>query len=220
MTRPDWDVVETIVLDMDGTLLDLSFDNILWNELLPRRYGEKHGLSQREAEVEVSARLSAAQGTLEWYCFDHWSREFALDVSALEDEISAHIRLRPGAELFLDWLAGSELRVILATNAHPASLRRKLAATGIARHFDATCSAHDVGSAKEEMDFWAALGRLHTFDAESTILIDDNHNVLRAAQRAGFSVVFGIRRPDSRGPELASSEFVCLDSFTELLVSG
>ena len=49
MTRPDWDVVETIVLDMDGTLLDLSFDNILWNELLPRRYGEKHGLSQREA---------------------------------------------------------------------------------------------------------------------------------------------------------------------------
>ena len=118
------------------------------------------------------------------------------------------------------WLTAGELRVILATNPHPASLRYKLAATEIVRHFDATCSAHDVGSAKEKMDFWAAFGRLHTFDAESAILIDDNHNVLRAAERAGFSAVFGIRRPDSHGPELASSEFVCLDSFSELMASG
>ncbi|MDH3916294.1 MAG: haloacid dehalogenase, partial [Chromatiales bacterium] len=35
----DWSTVDTVLLDMDGTLLDLRFDNYFWQELVPSRYG-------------------------------------------------------------------------------------------------------------------------------------------------------------------------------------
>ena len=37
--RPDWRAIDTVLLDMDGTLLDLRFDNYFWLELVPRKYG-------------------------------------------------------------------------------------------------------------------------------------------------------------------------------------
>ena len=34
---PDWSCIEVVCLDMDGTVLDLHFDNLFWLEVLPRR---------------------------------------------------------------------------------------------------------------------------------------------------------------------------------------
>ena len=45
MTAPlPWPEIHTVLLDMDGTLLDLRFDNHFWRELVPERYAERHGL--------------------------------------------------------------------------------------------------------------------------------------------------------------------------------
>jgi putative hydrolase of the HAD superfamily len=41
----DWSRIDTVLLDMDGTLLDLRFDNWFWQELIPSRYAAAHGLS-------------------------------------------------------------------------------------------------------------------------------------------------------------------------------
>jgi hypothetical protein len=60
---------------MDGTLLDLRFDNFFWQELIPSRYAALHGLPHEEAVAVLTPRFEAARGTLEWYCLDHWSRE-------------------------------------------------------------------------------------------------------------------------------------------------
>ena len=36
--------VDTVLLDMDGTLLDLAFDNYFWQKLVPETWGrEKQG---------------------------------------------------------------------------------------------------------------------------------------------------------------------------------
>ena len=40
-----WNQLDTVLLDMDGTLLDLHYDNYFWLEHVPRRFSEKHGLS-------------------------------------------------------------------------------------------------------------------------------------------------------------------------------
>ena len=45
----DWSQIDTVLLDMDGTLLDLRFDNHFWLELVPRRFAEMHGISVRES---------------------------------------------------------------------------------------------------------------------------------------------------------------------------
>src|SRR5882757_7567074 len=46
--RIDWSQIDTVLLDMDGTLLDLRFDNWFWQELIPRRYAAAKGLSEEE----------------------------------------------------------------------------------------------------------------------------------------------------------------------------
>ncbi len=49
----DWSQVDTVLLDMDGTLLDLHFDNRFWNEHLPRCYAQARGLDEAAARAEL-----------------------------------------------------------------------------------------------------------------------------------------------------------------------
>lgn len=44
----DWQAVDTVLLDMDGTLLDLAFDNYFWQKLVPETYGEQQGIPRRK----------------------------------------------------------------------------------------------------------------------------------------------------------------------------
>jgi len=212
----DWCAIDHVVLDMDGTLLDLHFDNQVWNELLPRRYGDVHGLEPAAARAHIERTLASRRGTLRWYCLDHWQRELGLDVGTLEAELEHLIGVRHGAREFLAALAARAVRCILATNAHPRSLARKLARTGITQAFDDIVSAHELGAAKEDVSFWQALAARSGLVPGRTLLIDDNHNVLRAAARFGIGHLFGVARPDSCGPSITSAEFRCLASFDEL----
>ncbi len=212
----DWRTLDTCVLDMDGTLLDLHFDNQVWNERLPLRYAERAGLAHDAAQAHVSATLARAHGSLNWYCLEHWSREFGLDMSAIEGELESLIRVRPGVIAFLDFLRGRGIRLVLATNAHPVSLERKLAVTGIAPHFDVIVSAHQFGHAKEHDGFWPCLEQHCELPRERTLFIDDNPAVLAAARRFGIRYLFGVARPDSRRGRAAQPGFHSLEDFGEL----
>src|SRR3989344_2884586 len=78
-----WNQLDTLLLDLDGTLLDLHYDNHFWLDHVPRRYAETHGLSPEAAREEVLGRYQRAEGTLNWYCVDYWSRELRLDIGQL-----------------------------------------------------------------------------------------------------------------------------------------
>ena len=84
----DWSSIDTVLLDMDGTLLDLHFDNFFWQEFVPEVYARKHGLSVADSKLQLYPRLEAERGNLNWYCLDHWSAELGLDIVALKREIS------------------------------------------------------------------------------------------------------------------------------------
>ena len=76
----DWSAIHTVLLDMDGTLLDLHYDNYFWLEHVPRRYAEYHGLELESARTQLFARFAQHSGTLNWYCTDFWSSELALNI--------------------------------------------------------------------------------------------------------------------------------------------
>src|SRR5450631_3096973 len=78
----DWPAIDTVLLDMDGTLLDLRFDNWFWQELIPLRYAAANGLSMEETHELLAPKFVAVKGTLQWYCIEHWTRELNLDIGS------------------------------------------------------------------------------------------------------------------------------------------
>ena len=55
----DWSSLDTVFLDMDGTLLDLHFDNHFWLEHLPRRYAEQFDLTPEDAKNTLIPMITA-----------------------------------------------------------------------------------------------------------------------------------------------------------------
>lgn len=202
---------------MDGTLLDLRFDNYFWRELVPERFAELRGISPAVAREELAPRFAARQGTLEWYCTDFWTREIGFDVAGLKHEAREHIRFLPGAVSFLESVRGSGRRLVLITNAHHDSLRIKAAQTGLAAYFDLLISSHSYGFPKENAQFWRELDAGLVYGADQALFVDDSLPVLQAARAHGIAQVFAVARPDSTEPSRAIKEFPAVHSVSDLL---
>jgi putative hydrolase of the HAD superfamily len=202
---PDWHEVETVCLDMDGTVLDLRFDNMFWLDALPRRWGEARGLDASTSIARLKALFDAKRGTLDWYCIDHWSEQLDFDIAALKFELRDQIRYLPGATGFLDRMREMGKRTLLTTNAHPISLAIKKERTELGRHFDELISSHEFGVPKESPEFWGRLARGHGVLASSTLFVDDSAMVLAAARVAGVRWIYQLLQPDSTLPAHAAA---------------
>lgn len=212
----DWTRIDTVILDMDGTVLDLHFDNRFWLDHLPSIYAERRGLPHEQGLDDLLTRFAAHQGTLNWYCTDFWSQQVGFDVALLKHDLRHLIRERADAFAFLDAVRKSGRRLWLATNAHRASLEIKLDETGMGRWFDVMVSSHDYGHPKEEQEFWRMLQAAHPFDPARALFVDDNEAVLDSALRYGIAQVLCVSTPDSMKPPRTGLRHPALDRFAEL----
>lgn len=213
----DWRAIDTVLLDMDGTLLDLHFDNHFWQAHVPLRYAEAKGLPGDVARDELMARYHARAGTLEWYSVDFWETELELDIMRLKEEVSHLIAVHPAVVDFLTAARAAGKRLVLATNAHHKSLTLKMAKTGLEPHFDALVTSHELGAAKEAQDFWCKLREVEPFDPARTLLVDDSLPVLDAARAFGIAHLVCVRNPDTKQPPKDPRGYAAIDSFAELL---
>ena len=213
----DWSQIDTVLLDMDGTLLDLRFDNHFWLELVPRRFAEMHGISVRESEGRLFPKMRELRGQLDWYCTTFWTRELDLPIIELKREVSHMIRVRDQVEAFLAQLREMGKEVILFTNAHEDTLALKMEKTGLAPAFDRAITSHSLGHPKEALAAWSELGRRHVFEADRTLFVDDSFAVLDSASQYGISCLFGIAQPDSQGERLSHEHYTLLDHFEEIM---
>jgi len=215
----DWSTIDTVLLDMDGTLLDLHFDNHFWLEHVPKRYAQAKGLDLEAATEELMGRYQAVAGTLDWYCVDHWSRELGLDIVMLKQEVSHLIALHPHVLEFLEALAAAGKRRVLVTNAHRKALTLKLDKTPLGDHLDRLLCSHDFGLPKEHAGFWGKLREVEPFDPARTLFVDDSLSVLRSAADYGIRWLLAIERPDSRQPAKDMAEFPAVADFSGLITA-
>ncbi len=213
----DWRQIDSVFLDMDGTLLDLHFDNHFWLEHVPRRYAESHGLSLEQARADLLARYQNVEGTLEWYCVDRWSRELGLDIVLLKQEVDQLINVHPHVTEFLDALAALGKRRVLVTNAHQKTIALKFERTPLSGYLDRVVCAHELGLPKENPRFWNALHAIEPFDPERTLFIDDTPRVLEAAREYGFRWLLAVLKPDSQKPEKTAEGYIAVRNFSELM---
>jgi putative hydrolase of the HAD superfamily len=214
----DWKKIDTVLLDMDGTLLDLNFDNHFWKEFVPLKFAELHGLSIAEAKQQLEPRFKSMEGQLEWYCLDYWSEALELDIAGLKAEISGLIAVLPHVTEFLTKIHQSPKKVLLVTNAHRDSLNLKMEKTCLQVFFDDIISSHDVGFAKEHAEFWQLLEQQHRFSKASTLLVDDSLAVLNAAKQFGIGHLLAVSKPDTQQAKRIVSDYVAIEDFRELMV--
>jgi len=207
----------TLMLDMDGTLLDLAFDNYMWKELVPRRYAVENDLPFEDARDLLMSKYAAVQGDLEWYCLDHWCDRLGIDVVQLHYDVSHRIGYLPGALNFLRQIRDRDVRVLLVTNAHPDTLALKDAITGLGDYFEGLHSSHDYGYAKESQQFWNALQEDVGFDPKTTLFIDDSQAVLESAKQYGIEMLVTVTHPDTTAPVTQGSEFSGVERVADML---
>lgn len=213
----DWKLIDTVFIDMDGTLLDLNFDNEFWLRHLPVRYSELFNQPLGEVQDKIRSLLLKHVGTLNWYSSEFWSNKLCVDILELKREISHLIRERPGGMIFLKTLTNMNKSRILLTNADKGDLRLKCSKTDLIHNLDLIISSHDYGFPKESLKFWEHLRQNINFDPERTLFIDDSEDVLQSAKTYGIAFLTGIEKPDSKARKNQYSDFIALQHFDDLM---
>lgn len=212
-----WESIQTVFLDMDGTLLDLHFDNHFWREHLPQRLAAQRGATPEAVRAYLHERYRVMEGTLAWYCLDYWQEHLGADLVALKHEIAERIQIRAHVEDFLESLRARGKRVVLLTNAHQKSITLKFGYVALEHYFDRIITSHSLGFPKEDAAFWEKLSLTEAYHPAHTLFIDDNLQVLRAARNAGLQHLLAIRQPDSQLPPKDTEEFIAVECYTQLL---
>jgi len=194
---------KTLMLDMDGTLLDLAYDNYMWLEHIPAEFARQNEVSEATARERLKAKFRSMEGKLSWYCLDHWSEELDLDIAALHRDENNRIGFLPGARRFLETVVGHDLRLLLVTNSHQETLTIKTEVTGVTDFF------HGI--------YTHALQEAEGFDTETTLFVDDNVAVLESAKEFGVGMLLHITRPDTRWPAREDERFTAIEGVVDLL---
>ncbi|MBQ4814565.1 GMP/IMP nucleotidase [Pseudoalteromonas luteoviolacea] len=218
----NWSNIDTVLLDMDGTLLDLHFDNHFWLEIIPKAHAVKQGISLEQARADILARYDAVMGQIEWYCLDYWQAQLQLPIMELKREIQDLISVREDVPEFLQALKSAGKELILLTNAHPDSLslkieRTQLSGTQFDGYLDRVISTHQYGVSKESQSLWRQVQADLKFDKARTLFVDDSLSVLAAAKQYGIGHLLAIENPDSQQAPREITDYLAISDYRTLL---
>ncbi len=214
-----WDAIDTVLLDMDGTLLDKYFDDFFWEKYVPKIYARQHQLTAETAEKELLAKYRSVENTLQWTDLNYWSKRLGLDIPQLKKDIKHLINVHDHVDSFLRYVRSSGKKLCLITNAHSKTLEIKLEKTGIDRFFDTIICSEEVGEAKEQVAFWHKLENMLSFDKNRCLFADDTEKVLRSADAYGIKYLIHIAKPSSMLPVKYSAEYASIKDFSELMMN-
>lgn len=217
MIALDWHNIDTVLLDMDGTLLDLHFDNTFFLSLLPQKYAEKHAMSIENAQAYLTKEYEKVHGTIDWYCLDYWTQLLDLPIVELKRELQHLIQMREDVPEFLNALNASGRKVILLTNAHPDSLSLKIERTQLDKYFDELISTHEFGVSKEDPSLWTQLHARLQFAPKKTLFVDDSIRLLHVAEAFGIEHLLAVKKPDSQQPEIDTDKFQAVTDYRLLI---
>jgi len=218
-TNIEWKQIDTVLLDMDGTLLDKHFDDHFWEEHVPAVYAQENGMNFWDAYDELMARYRSREGTLEWTDINFWSKELRLNIAEMKDKMHHLIQVHPYVIDFLKFCKENGKKVYLVTNAHSKTLAIKMANTEIEPYFDKIICSEEIGVAKEDPIFWVKLEKLLELDKNKCLLADDNEQVLESAGQYGIKQLIFVAKSSSTKPVVYSKKFPSIIFFKELMTT-
>jgi putative hydrolase of the HAD superfamily len=213
----NWNDIDTVLLDMDGTLLDRHFDDHFWMEHVPRVYARENRIGLESAKKDLYRLFRSQEKTLNWTDLDYWSSRLRLDIPLLKRDVDHLISVHPFVVEFLLFLRRNGKSIHLVTNAHGKTLDLKLRKTRIGPYFSGIISAHDLGLPKEDEAFWGKLRERIPYDPARTLLGEDSETNLKTAASYGIRYLVFVSRSSSVLPPVASPVFVSISYFNRLI---
>mgnify|MGYP001387569142 CR=1 FL=1 len=202
---------------MDGTLLNLEFDNEFFSEFLPTQYALAKGVPKNVAQKDLFARYKAVEDTLQWFDIEYWGRELGLDVVGLTEQQSHKVSLHPDACAFLKHIQALGKPASLITNAHHSTLKIKVQRTGIDRYLKKMLCSSEVGAPKHHPKFWDYAQKEIGYNPTRTLFVDDSEKVLLAAREHGIRYLLHRSKPSTVAPPLPSDKFHSIEDFNPLM---
>ena len=214
----NWTMIDTVLLDMDGTLLDKHFDDYFWEHYVPEIYAAQNAMDKHTARKMLLKVFKAKEGTLDWTDLDYWSEQLKLDIPALKLKVDYLVDVHPYVIDFLYFLRESNKKIYLVTNAHSKTLAIKMEKTALRGKFDRIICAEEIGLPKENPNFWGKLDKVLPYDKERTMLAEDTEKILFSAQEYGIKHLIYVARPSSQLPVSPSDNFTSIVYFNELIL--
>jgi HAD superfamily hydrolase (TIGR01509 family) len=209
-------VIEAIVFDMDGVLID---SEPVWERVRRGFVADRGGRWAADAQdrlmgmstAEWSAYLAADFGIT-----GLTPRQVAAEViAAMAVEYSGHLPLLPGAVEAVRSLAG-RWPLGVASSSPRSLIQTVLATAGLGSAFAAVVSSEEVPLGKPAPDVYLAAADRLSVPPQACAAVEDSSNGLRAAAAAGLTVI-AIPRPEyPPAPDALASARLVLPSLTNL----
>jgi HAD superfamily hydrolase (TIGR01509 family) len=181
-------VIEAVVFDLDGLLLDTEQ---LWDEVREQLAHDRGGRWHDRAQRDMMGMSSP-----EWSRYMHDEiglRETPEEISAevvrrMEDSYRKRLPLIDGAVEAVERLA-ARWPLGLASSSNRELIDLALEEGGLSRFFNATVSSEEVAHGKPAPDVYLEASARLGVDSAGCAAIEDSHNGIRSAKSAGMRVV-------------------------------
>jgi HAD superfamily hydrolase (TIGR01509 family) len=181
-------VIEAVVFDLDGVLLD---SEEVWDDVRERYVRERGGRYDQEAQ-----RAMMGMSSREWSRFLH----DGLGVAASPEEINADVvhlmEERYREQLPLVPGAADAVRLVaaayplgLATSSNRELIDAVLDAAGLRSLFTATVSSEEVARGKPAPDVYLEAAARLGVAPDACAAVEDSHSGIRSAKAAGMHVI-------------------------------
>ena len=101
--------IEVVSFDMEGTLIDTTFSDLIWETDIPTLYGQRHGLDLETAKERVLREYDqVGDERIEWYDAGYWFRRLGLPgdwrrlLERRADECRVYPEVRQALESLVD----------------------------------------------------------------------------------------------------------------------
>jgi putative hydrolase of the HAD superfamily len=206
------------LIDLDGVILDTSYDNYFWQKYIPRVYAQKQAIDEKDAISVTHTLFNYKKKTKDWYDVVYWSNLLDIDIihEKKKSENMSLIKLHEGSLDVLERLRNLNKKLFLVTNAHRKTLEIKLSKFNLSKYFDKLICSHELGYVKEDIQFWHLLRNKLQIDYNDSVLIEDTFDNIKSAYHAGVSNFIYI---NNEKKDLGKIKPLILGSLSELASS-
>ena len=181
-----------ILSDLDGVILDLSYDIKFWELWLPEHVADQNNQSIEEAQEKIQAEIDAQRGTLNFYDLNYWDDLLDVDCMQIIKAKEERCSYLKGSNEALQKLSVLKNPKHILTNGDPRVQEYKAEIQDFLKFFDSIFYSMHAGYPKEQKEFWALARHNLNLDFEDAIFIDDDFKVVTAAVKAGIKQVIWI----------------------------